>query len=171
MTTTRHSYRTEFGVEMRRISWEQFWSLRPDLRPASGDQEGLSTNKLRTYPSAPMPISAGAATGMASMATRRAAQTFAAPETCSSLGTAVRSVQPASETNLSRCQELTDFSFAKSALAVGLATNRSTQIDATSCSRESRAALMAISRAVPAVTQPPHVKPSIAAAIAPPATP
>lgn len=36
-TTTRHSYRTEFGVEMRRISWTQFWALRPDLRPVAND--------------------------------------------------------------------------------------------------------------------------------------
>lgn len=36
-TTTRQSYTTSFGVEMRRISWEQFWALRPDLRPVAND--------------------------------------------------------------------------------------------------------------------------------------
>ncbi len=37
MSTTRRSYITDSGIEMRRISWEQFWALRPDLRPAAND--------------------------------------------------------------------------------------------------------------------------------------
>lgn len=36
-TTTRQSYTTSFGVTMRRISWQRFWLLRPDLRPVAND--------------------------------------------------------------------------------------------------------------------------------------
>lgn len=38
----RQSYHTEFGVEMRRITWQHFWALRPDLRPADNDNRPAS---------------------------------------------------------------------------------------------------------------------------------
>lgn len=49
MSTTRRSYITDSGVEMRRISWEQLYQLRPDLRPAANDNRQARNDEILHY--------------------------------------------------------------------------------------------------------------------------
>lgn len=50
MTTTTTYHTIAHGVQTRRITWSEFYRLRPDLRPANDNQAGRGNLKVQAAP-------------------------------------------------------------------------------------------------------------------------